>query len=344
MQIILDVSSCTSSFRRTVRALALGGVVLAASFSAAAQDKVHFLLDFLPSGEFAAYYSGVANNFFKEQKIDLTISRGYGGGDTVSKVASGAAEFGVADIAASLTAKVKGGAPIKIISSMYVFSPHSMFVLESSGIKTLKDLEGKKIAITPGNSHKTYFPEVAKRVGIDESKVQWINVDPASMATLLIAKQIDAAPFFAIHYYYINKAAQAQGEKIVVLPYVATGFTIYSLAMVTNENIAKNNPDLVRRFVLAAWKSVRWARDNPEQACALHVKQNPEVKQDDCMGSLKAANTYVFNEFSSKVGLGKFDPERLDATWKEIVKAQQLDPAFDYKHVIDTSFLPAINK
>lgn len=323
--------------------LAVGLSLAAASLAASAQDKVQFLLDLIPSGEYAAYYAGVANGFFKEQNIDLSISRGYGSGDTVSKVAAGAAPFGIADIAPALTGRAKAGAPVKVLSSMYVFSPHSMFVLESSGIKSLKDLQGKRIGITPGNSHKFYFPEVAKRVGLDESKLEWVNVDASSMATLLISKRLDAVPFFAIHHYYVNKAAEAQGEKVLVLPYVETGFTIYSSALITNENTVKTNPDLVKRFLAATWKSVRWARDNPAQACTLHVKQNPEVKHDDCMGSLRAVNTYVFNDFSAKAGLGRFDAQRLEATWQQVVKAQQLDPKFDYKQLIDTSFLPAVN-
>jgi NitT/TauT family transport system substrate-binding protein len=310
---------------------------------AAAQDKAQFLLDLIPSGEYAAYYAGVAKGFFKEQNIDLSISRGFGSGDTVAKVAAGAAPFGIADIGPALAARAKANAPVKVISSMYVFSPHSMFVLESSGIKNLKELSGKRIGITPGNSHRLYFPEVAKRIGIDESKVEWVNVDASSMATLLISKRLDAVPFFAIHHYYMNKAAQAHGEKINVLPYVATGFTIYSSALLTNENTAKNNPDLVKRFLAGAWKSVKWARDNVNEACALHVKANPEVKQDDCVGSLTAVNSYVFNDFSAKSGMGKFDAARSEQTWQQVVKAQELNPSFNYKQVLDTSFLPANN-
>lgn len=336
-----------SSIRGTqnrVHLAAVGLALSAASFAACAQDKVSFLLDWVPSGEFAAYYAGVANGYFKEQNIDLTISRGYGGGDTVGKVAAGAAPFGIADIAPALTARAKTGAPIKIISSMYVYSPHSMFVLESSGIKSFQDLKGKRIGITPGNSHKFYFPEVAKRAGLDEGAVQWVNVDATSMATLLIAKRVDAAPFFSMHHYYVNKAAEAQGEKVRVLPYVATGFEIYSSSIMTNENTARNNPDLVKRFLAAVWKSVRWANDNPEKACALHVKANPEIKQDDCEGSLKAVNAIVFDGFASKTGLGRFDAQRLQTTWQEVAKAQQLDAGFDYKQAIDMQFLPAVGK
>ena len=46
-------------------------------------------------------------------------------------------------------------------------SPHSLFVLESSGIKGFKDLAGKTLATTPGNSHRNYFPIAAKMAGLD---------------------------------------------------------------------------------------------------------------------------------------------------------------------------------
>ena len=47
------------------------------------------------------------------------------------------------------------------------------------------------------------------------------------MAAQLIAKNIDAAPFYSIHHYYINKAAKAAGEEIIPLPFVEVGFKIY---------------------------------------------------------------------------------------------------------------------
>lgn len=40
------------------------------------------------------------------------------------------------------------------------------------------------------------------------------------------------------------------------------------------------------------------------------------------MGSLHSLNTYVFNDFSAKAGLGKFAPQRLEATWQHVAKAQ----------------------
>lgn len=324
----------------TIRIAGLAGLALALALpSAHAADKVRFQTDWLPSGEHAMYYGGIEKGIFAAEGLDVTISRGYGSGDTVTKLAAGAFEFGVADIAAVMAARARQKVPVKVIAINYNESPHSLFVLESSGIENFKGLEGKRIGITPGNSHKFYFPEVASRAGTDASKIRWINMDGAAMATQLIAKNLDAAPFYSIHYYYQNKAAMRAGEKIRVLPFVEAGFRIYAASIVTTDKMIEEKPELVTRFLRAVQKSFEWARDNPQQACELHVKRVPEVALDDCMGSVKATMDFVFNEHSAKYGWGKESPERLAFTWKTVAQAQELPPDWQPSQAIDTSLV-----
>eukprot|EP01034_Spumella_vulgaris_P008690 gene8690-11056_t len=149
----------SSSFRRRTGLAALALTLLSA-MPALGQDKVRFQTDWIPSGEHAMYYGAWSKGIYAKHGIDITITRGYGSGDTVTKVAAGAADFGVADISAVMTARARTNVPIKTIAVLYNESPHSLFVLKSSGITNFKGLEGKKIGITPGNSHRFYFPEV----------------------------------------------------------------------------------------------------------------------------------------------------------------------------------------
>jgi NitT/TauT family transport system substrate-binding protein len=305
-----------------------------------AQDKVRFQTDWIPSGEHAMYYGAWGKGIYAKHGIDITITRGYGSGDTVTKLAGGAADFGVADIAAVMTARARSNVPIKTIAVLYNESPHSLFVLKSSGITNFKGLEGKKIGITPGNSHRFYFPEVAKKAGTDPNKLIWTNMDGAAMAAQLIAKNLDAAPFYSIHSYYINKAAVKAGEEIVVLPFVAVGFKIYAASLITSDKMMAEKPDLVKRFLAANKEAFEWAKANPEEACTLHVQRFPEVALDDCIGSVKAVMEFVFNDHSKQFGWGKESPERLKFSWDTIQSANELKPDFDYKTTIDTSAVP----
>ena len=313
--------------------------LFAATTPSQAADKVRFQTDWLPSGEHAMYYGGWQKGIFAEEGIDVTITRGYGSGDTLTKLAGGAFDFGVADVASVLTARARQNVPVKTIAALYTQSPHSLFVLKSSGITNFKGLEGKKISITPGNSHKFYFPKVAEKSGTDPSKIIWVNMDGAAMAGQLIAKSIDAAPFYSIHHYYINKAAKAAGEEIIPLPFVEVGFRIYAASIIaTDETIAKR-PDLTKRFLRAIRRSFEWARDNPEEACTLHVQKVPEVAHDDCVHSVKAVMTFVFTDHEKQFGWGKVSPERLATTWQAIAEAQDLDLKWDPNKAFDTSLI-----
>lgn len=305
-----------------------------------AQDRVLLQLDWIPTGEHAAWFAGAARGAWRDQGIEISLTRGYGSGDTVNKVAAGTAAFGVADISAVMAARARQGTTVRSIMQIYTHSPHSLFVLRSSGITTFQGLEGRRIGITPGNSHRLYFPEVARRAGTNPDRITWVNTDASAMAALLISRRLDAAPFFAIHHYYQNKAAQRAGEEIVVLPFVETGFAIYATGLITTDEILTRNPDLVRRFLRGATNALTWANDNQAEACRLHVQRNREVELDDCQGSLRATMTYVFNDHQRQTGLGRQDPARLRFTWEQIAASQQLDPAWDHRQAIDLSLLP----
>ena len=246
-----------------VRALSVVAASVVCIATADAADKVRFQTDWLPSGEHAMYYGGWQKGIFAEEGIDVTITRGYGSGDTLTKLAGGAFDFGVADVAAVLAARARQNVPVKTIAALYNQSPHSLFVLKSSGITNFKGLEDKKISITPGNSHKFYFPKVAEKSGTDPNKIVWVNMDAGAMAAQLIAKNIDAAPFYSIHHYYINKAAKAAGEEIIPLPFVEVGFKIYAASIIATDDMIAKKPDLTKRFLRAIKRSFEWARDNP---------------------------------------------------------------------------------
>ncbi|WP_137123906.1 ABC transporter substrate-binding protein [Roseomonas sp. HF4] len=325
---------------RTSIAAGLFALAAIAAQPARAQDRVLLQLDWIPTGEHAAWFAGAARGAWRDQGIEISLTRGYGSGDTVNKVAAGTAPFGVADISAVMAARARQGTAVRSIMQIYTHSPHSLFVLRSSGITNFQGLEGRRIGITPGNSHRLYFPEVARRAGTNPDRITWVNTDASAMAALLISRRIDAAPFFAIHHYYQNKAAQRAGEEIVVLPFVETGFAIYATTLMTTDEVIQRNPDLVRRFLRGASNALTWTEANQAEACRLHVARNREVEQDDCEGSLRATMTYVFNDHQRQTGLGRQDPARMRFTWEQIAASQQLDAAWDYRQAIDLSHLP----
>lgn len=333
-------------FNRLNRGVFAAALGVALSFSpvltdrARAADDVHLMLDWIPTGDYAPYYAGVASGIYKRNGVELRISRGNGSGDTLAKVAGGAAEIGLADISALFTARQRSSLPVKMIAAVYAHSPHSLFVRKDSGITTFTGLEGKKIGITPGNSHRLYFPAVAAAARTDPTKIEWVTVDGSAMGPLLISGKVDAIPTYSTNFYYQNKQARKAGTELSFLPFVQVGFAIYSLAIHTTESTIDKRPDMLRNFMKATLESWESAHNDPQAACEAHVKANPQVDLDDCLGSLKATLGFIFTDHVKDAGLGGVTAERLKKTYEIVAQAQGLDPRFDPASALDMSFLP----
>lgn len=312
-------------------------LLLLASTGSQAADQVRLQLGWIPTGEYAPYFAGKAKGFYAEEGIELSINRGFGSGDTVKKTAGGGADFGEADISAVMLARVREKLPVKCVMLEYDLAPHSVFVLEGSGINKISDLAGKRIATSPGNSHQIYFPLLAKRNGLDPNAVNWVNMDPASWASLLLNGDIDAIPVFATHEYWQNKQAAKVGKKIKVMPFADSGFEIYSYCILATEKFIAEKPDLIRRMLRATKRSFLWTRENMEEAAKLHAEANPATDADGVLGSLRI---FMPKYATQPEHFGNVDMAKLKATYDAVAQAQDLDPAVDPATVLDLQYLP----
>jgi NitT/TauT family transport system substrate-binding protein len=115
------------------------------------------------------------------------------------------------------------------------------------------------------------------------------------------------------------------------------------LSIFTTDKMVAERPQVVQNFLDATVEAWDAARKNPEAACKAHVRANPEVEFDDCLGNLKAVLTYVYNEFSAKHGIGSLDEERLKTTYAAVSQALNLNPAWDYSQAYDARFIVKAN-
>ena len=151
------------------------------------------------------FYYGKEKGFYKEEGIDLTINEGRGSANTVQVVAAGSDTFGLAD-SSSVIATAAKGAEIKSVMSLLNSTGFSVVSLASAGIKTPKDLEGKKFAVSPGDPLGQLFRAIAAHNKLDMSKITFVQVDPAAKVVAVLEKRVDALlggaddQFFLIKY------------------------------------------------------------------------------------------------------------------------------------------------
>jgi NitT/TauT family transport system substrate-binding protein len=299
----------------------LSSVVLLLTFSyASAQTKslrpFTFILDFLPYGEYTPYFAALDKGWYKEEGLDVKILRGAGSADTLKRIAAGQGDAGCGDFSALVAGRANEDITVKGIAAYFRRPPHSIFVLADSNIHKPKDLEGKTLSITPGNSHLIIFPLFAQLAGFNADSVKWVTMDGAAMGPALITGRVDGAPFFANHEARLQKQAREQGKAVRRISYADYGLDMYSLVVFAREESIAKEPDVLRAFLRGTVRGMKYVFGNRnfEEGAKCLVKYNPEVDLEAATGASQVASRYSFTEevTSGKVAVGQFEPARVE--------------------------------
>ena len=144
--------------------LAAAAAALLASASVQAQQKIDFILNWVPGGDHAPYYYAKQMGWYAKEGIDLNLEPGKGSALATQRVGAGASPIGLADMGGVLVAKGKGADTVAVFN-VYANSPQGMYWLKSSGIKGVKDFVGKKIGNPAGDGARVMWPALAKEIG-----------------------------------------------------------------------------------------------------------------------------------------------------------------------------------
>jgi NitT/TauT family transport system substrate-binding protein len=249
------------------------------SATAIAADAVSFRLNWYLGGLHAPFYYGKERGFYAAEGIDLTINEGRGSVATVQGVAAGADTFGLAD-SSSVILTASKGADIKSVMSVLNSTGYSVVSLAETGIKTPKDLEGKRLAVTPGDPLGQLFLALAAHNKLDMSKITLI---PAAKVVSVLEKRADGLLGGADDQYFLIKQ---RGIQPAALRYADYGANIVGMTIVTKTDLIKSNPDLVRRFVHATVKSWEEAKKNPGAAVDATLKVKPDLNRQSQLEQL----------------------------------------------------------
>src|SRR5437588_7379203 len=153
------------------------GLVLAAVSAVAADTPVTFQLNWMAGGPNAGFAAAVAEGYYRDAGLDVTLVQGNGSGNTAQLVASGRAQLAYAD-AVAVSQLIAKGAPMKVLAKVYQSNPNEVSALKKNGIRSVKDLAGKKVGVPSGSSQTTMLPLFLKANGLKESDMTLMNMPP----------------------------------------------------------------------------------------------------------------------------------------------------------------------
>src|SRR5262245_10288400 len=119
--------------------LSLALTVLALAAAPAAAQQLTFTLNWVAGGDHAPYFYAQKMGWYKQAGIDIDFETGRGSAASAQKVAAGASQLGLSDMAGVLLFRGKGLDLVGLMN-VYANSPQGLYWLQSSGIRSVNDL------------------------------------------------------------------------------------------------------------------------------------------------------------------------------------------------------------
>ena len=230
-------------------------------------EPVTLKVGVLPIADVAPLYLGVDKGFFKQEKLTIRPQVLQGGAEVTAAVVSGDTQIGFSATSPLLVAKSKN-VPVEILTqgnqaaATEAQAWDGLMVKKGSEIRSVKDLEGKTVAV---NALKS-MPELTARAfldgkGVDVSKVKFTEVPFPEMTAAVDGGRVDAAtavePFVS---QAKGGGGRSLGSYLTGLEPKLTVGTYFS----STPYIQKNG-DVAERFAKAMNRSLDYAAEHPRR-------------------------------------------------------------------------------
>ena len=313
-----------------VGVVVLGLLTAALTSGAPAQprppDKITLRLDWVNTGNHAVWYYARDKGIFADQGLDIEILEGRGSDLTAQTVGNGSVMFGTADTA-TVVSLASQGLPVKMVGIWFKTSPIAFIYPKKTGWKTMKDMAGARVGIGALLAPVTAAINAA---GL-EGKLQIVRMEPATVPISLLEGRVDLIISYGFQQI---PPLEAKGLPVSMFPISEAGINVPGLALITNHDVLKKTPDIVKRFVAAAQKALDAAQKDPSGAIDSLLKRSPALDRAVALRVLELS----FRHFTSESGKGKplgwIPPPDIEQTQEILLKYGGVKT----RHPIETYF------
>jgi NitT/TauT family transport system substrate-binding protein len=294
------------------------GLAFAVALPASAAEKVSVRLKWLAQAQFAGFYVAKAKGFYDQAGLDLTINPGGPNLNVETLVASGNDTFGLAGGTETVLFAREKGLPLVCIGVTVQKTPFTYVAYKDSGITSVKDFAGKKVATWFTGTQYTLYAMLAKE-GVKQSDLT-IVPQSGSLAPF-VEKQFDVAA--ATYYNELNTLKeQGLGDKLTLIKPDDYGVLVQQDTLVVSEKYRNEKPEQVQAFINATIKGWKYALQNKKEAIDIVMAASPNL--------IRARQEAMLDEFEKLIKAGRGGSEGILALdMPEIVKVQ--DRLVEYK-------------
>jgi ABC-type nitrate/sulfonate/bicarbonate transport system substrate-binding protein len=269
-------------------------------------DRIRVVLDWTPNTNHTGLYVAQEKGWFAEEGLTVEITQPPEDGALVL-IGSGNVEFGI-DFQESLgpaIAKNNDALPVMAVAAIISHNTSGIMSLEKSGIKSPRDLAGKRFASWETPLVTAIIKEIVEN---DGGRFEDVNMIPNYATDALSALQADIDAIW-IYYAWDGIAAEINGLDIKYIDLGKTDprYDFYTPILVANTGWLNKNPETAKKFMRALSKGYQFAIANPDEAGQILLKHAPEL--DPAL--VKRSQQYLAGRYQDDAPRwGEIDPKR----------------------------------
>jgi NitT/TauT family transport system substrate-binding protein len=283
--------------------LAITGAVVASQATASRKlDKVTLQLKWVTQAQFAGYYAALEKGYYKAAGLDVTLKTG--GPDIIPEqvVASGQAEFGLDWLPSLLSARDKGTNLVNI-AQVFTRSGMTQLTWKSSGITSIPQMKGKKVANWLGGNEFELFAALTK-AGMDPTKNKGVTIvqQPFDM-NLFLQGKVDSAS--AMTYNELAQVLETKNPKtgklyrlsdLNVIKMQNAGTGMLEDGIFANGDWIKDSAhqDVAKRFLKASFQGWIYCRDHVADCTNIVLENGPTLGKGHQLWQMNEINKLIW--------------------------------------------------
>lgn len=231
-----------------------------------AMEKVVLQLRWEHQFQFAGFYASQWEGFYRDEGLEVEIrSAVKPDGKVMSsakEVATGRAHFGVGG--PEILLGRDRGLPLVVLAVLAQQSPVVVLARQELNLKNPSDLAGLRVRRVPSDSGDAQFLAMLKAAKIDISQLRHSSMPYYNISIYeeMAKGELDAVVTYSFTGLW---SAKAKGLDITTMRPASYGVDFYGDSIFTVENLVRDHPKLVERFLRATLKGWRYALDHPNR-------------------------------------------------------------------------------
>jgi NitT/TauT family transport system substrate-binding protein len=242
-------------------------------------DKLTVRFTWKLKGEYAPLFVALDKGYYKAEGLEVDLAEGSGAQTVLKLLASGNEKFGYGP-AVSAAQAVSQGLPVKVVALYQTKAPMGVISFPDAPLKSPKDLEGKRLAISVGETFGDMLGPFTRINNVDIDKIQRIQMDASARTSQFLTRKIDVmSVYLSNEWPQVEKRANVKFNMLRVSDF---GLNLLGASVIVGNAFAEQNPDTVRKLLRATAKGYRDAMADPKAAAKtmakyMKVPEDPEV-------------------------------------------------------------------